>query len=171
MEKSSSMGDTAVESFNAPVAVITFTESTISDVEACITPAEFVKWKRAYYGGKVLNDTSFNAIFNTYIPTSRPNVSFGLGCALYNPEGSPMCEYHLDRNGGFTSIEGSFPDKNLHYLVLSNRNELGLLSRNRRVASSAQAGRLLRFESCSMRFDTNSDMIAHVHIGNIRPGV
>ena len=34
-----------------------------------------------------------------------------------------MCEYHLDRNGGFTSIEGSFPDKNLHYLVLSNRND------------------------------------------------
>ena len=96
---------------------------TKADRGAFITPAEFVKWKRAYYGGKVLNDTSFNAIFNTYIPTSRPNVSFGLGCALYNPEGSPMCEYHLDRNGGFTSIEGSFPDKNLHYLVLSNRND------------------------------------------------
>lgn len=96
---------------------------TKADRGAYMTPAEFVRWKRAYYGGKIICDSSFNALFYPYIPTRMPDVSFGLGCAIYHPEGYPICEYHLDSNGGFTCIEGSYPSESLHYVVFSNRND------------------------------------------------
>ena len=96
---------------------------TKADRGAYMTPAEFVRWKHAYYGGKVICDSSFNALFYPYIPTEHSDVSFGLGCAIYHPEGQPVCEYHLDSNGGFTCIEGSYPSESLHYVVFSNRND------------------------------------------------
>ena len=96
---------------------------TKADRGAYMTPAEFVRWKHAYYGGKVICDSSFKALFYPYIPTEHSDVSFGLGCAIYHPEGQPVCEYHLDSNGGFTCIEGSYPSESLHYVVFSNRND------------------------------------------------
>ena len=97
---------------------------TKADRGAFITPEEFVKWKRAYYGLKVLGADLFKEVFNPHIAIiNRPNASFGLGCAVFHPGGQPLCEYHLDNNGGFACMEGSYPDEKLHYVVFSNRND------------------------------------------------
>lgn len=86
---------------------------TKADRGAFITPEEFVKWKQAYYGLKVLGADLFKEVFNPHIAIiNRPNASFGLGCAVYHPEGRPICEYHVDNNGGFACIEGSFLMRN-----------------------------------------------------------
>lgn len=100
-----------------------------------LTATEFINWKRAYYNHKVISEQSFKTIFYPYIVTDIPYVSFGLGCAFRQEPGDPVSEYHMAQNGGYTALDCSWPDKRLHYALLSNRNDWDYVS----VAASIRA--------------------------------
>ena len=62
-------------------------------------------------------------MYMPYIQTDIPMVGFGLGTAVKTEPGFPPKAYHLNANGGFAIVEGSWPSKRLHYIVFSNRND------------------------------------------------
>ena len=99
---------------------------TRADRGACSSARDFMRWNRALYSGKIISDSSLMAMYKPYIATDVPNVSFGLGTALHIEPGTPSKAYHLNSNGGFSIVEGSWPEKKLHYVVFSCRPDWDL---------------------------------------------
>lgn len=54
-----------------------------------------------------------------------------------------MKSYHLNSNGGFSIVEGCWPDKKLHYVVFSNRNDWDLRKVTASIDSIFKAKRWL----------------------------
>lgn len=84
---------------------------------------DFMQWNRALYSGKIISDSLLSMMYMPYIQTDIPMVGFGLGTAVKTEPGFPPKAYHLNANGGFAIVEGSWPSKRLHYIVFSNRND------------------------------------------------
>lgn len=85
------------------------------------TARDFMKWNSALYSGKIISDSSLTMMNTPYVPTDIPMVSFGLGTALRIEPGYPMKSYHMNFNGGYSIAEGTWPEKQLHYVVFANR--------------------------------------------------
>ncbi len=96
---------------------------TKADRGACSSAREVMQFKRALYSGKLIDTASLRDMKRPYVVTDVPHVCFGLGTALRLDEGMPVKSYHMNNNGGFSAIEGSWPDCGLHYVVLSSRND------------------------------------------------
>jgi len=84
---------------------------------------DFIKWKQALYNGKFISDSSIRAISIPGIPTDIGTVSYGLGTGVLTEPGFPTKTYHINANGGFAIIEGSWSDAKIYYIVFSNRND------------------------------------------------
>lgn len=82
---------------------------------------DFMQWNRALYSGKVISDSSLSAINTPYLATDIPMVSFGYGTAIRRENGFPDKSYHLNTNGGYAIVEGTWADEKLHYVVFANR--------------------------------------------------
>lgn len=82
---------------------------------------DFMRWNRALYSHKIISDSAIREKNVTYIPTDIPMVSFGLGTAIRLEPGFPLKSYHMNTNGGYSIVEGTWPDKHLHYIVFANR--------------------------------------------------
>lgn len=82
---------------------------------------DFMQWNRALYSGKIISDSSLKALATPYLKTDIPMVSFGLGSGIRQEPGFPDKVYHLNANGGFAVVEATWPSKNLHYVIMSNR--------------------------------------------------
>lgn len=96
---------------------------TKADRGVYASPRDFMQWNKALYSGKIISDSLLSIMQTPYIPTDVPMVSFGLGVIVSNKPGFPVKVYHLNANGGFAIVEGTWPEKKLHYLVFSNRND------------------------------------------------
>lgn len=96
---------------------------TKADRGAYTSARDFMKWNIALYSGKIISDSSLNALNHPYVPTNIENVSFGLGNAIRRDPGYPDKIYHLNTNGGFSIVEGSWPAAGISYLIFSNRND------------------------------------------------
>ncbi len=82
---------------------------------------DFMVWNRALYSGKIISDSSLKVINMPYIPTDVPMVSFGLGTAIREEPGFPLKSYHMNSNGAYSIVEGTWPEEKLHYIVFANR--------------------------------------------------
>lgn len=87
---------------------------------------DFMQWIRALYSGKIVSDSSLKAIAVPYVPTDIPMVSFGLGTAVREEPGYPVKLYYMNTNGGFSVVEGMWPEERLCYLVFANRSDWNL---------------------------------------------
>ncbi len=84
---------------------------------------DFRKWLKAFYGGTILSDSSRVAMTMPINPSERANACFGLGTLVVSDPGRPVKICHLRPNGGFTIMEASWPEKDLHFAVFTNRND------------------------------------------------
>ena len=82
---------------------------------------DFMRWNTALYSNKIISDSSIREKDTPYVPTDIPMVSFGLGTALRLEPGFPLKSYHMNTNGGYSIVEGTWPDKRIHYIVFANR--------------------------------------------------
>lgn len=82
---------------------------------------DFMQWNKALYSGKIISDSSLAAMNTPYVATEIPMVSFGLGGAVRREPGFPDKSYHMNTNGGYAIVEGSWPQEKLHYIVFANR--------------------------------------------------
>lgn len=96
---------------------------TKADRGAYASGRDFMKWINALYRSKIISRSSLNSMLYPYLHTDIPLVSFGLGFAMRIEPGFPLKAYHMNANGGFRSIEATWPDRKLHYIVFSNRND------------------------------------------------
>lgn len=88
-----------------------------------ISPKSLVKWQRALFSGKILNDSSLHKMCLPLLPTSTPNAFFGLGVAVRQMPGYPQMVYHINSNGAFAAVDCSIPEKNVHFIILANRDD------------------------------------------------
>ena len=84
---------------------------------------DFMKWNTALYNGKLISDSSLIAIRTPHTPTDIEYVSFGLGGAVRCDPRYPVKAYHMNCNGGFSIVEGTWPEARISYLVYSNCND------------------------------------------------
>ncbi len=87
---------------------------------------DFMQWNRALYSGKIISDSSMQAMATPYLKTGIPFVSFGLGSAVSNAPNFPPKIYHLNSNGGFATVEATWPSKRLNYIIFANRSDWDL---------------------------------------------
>lgn len=73
--------------------------------------------------GKILSQATLDEAYTPRCDATIPNVHFGFGCAILTEPGMPLKRYHMYNNGGFQSIEASWPGKDVSYVLLSNRND------------------------------------------------
>lgn len=96
---------------------------TKSDRGAYSSARDYMRFKQALYSGRIISDSLLMSMSMPYIPTEKPMVSSGLGAAIRTEPGKPRKSYHINANGGFSIVEGCWPEKKLHYVVFSNRND------------------------------------------------
>lgn len=81
------------------------------------------RWSEALYQGRIISNASLDAMVKPLIQTNIPHVWFGLGMALNTTPERPLKSYHMNSNGGFNAVEATWPRAQLHYFILSNRND------------------------------------------------
>lgn len=96
---------------------------TKADRGAYASACALEKWIRALYSGKIISEASIRDMMIPEVPSDIPFTSYGLGTAVRMEPGMPVKSYHLNSNGGFTCVEVTWPETNLHYIILSNRND------------------------------------------------
>lgn len=96
---------------------------------------DFRRFRRALAKGEIISQASIDSLLTPYIMTQQPNVMFGLTTAIDLTEGKPRKSYHLNANGGFSTITCWWPDKDVTYLVFASRNDFD----QRRVMAQADS--------------------------------
>lgn len=96
---------------------------TKADRGAYSSARDYMNWVIALHNGKLINDSSLTALNTPYLATDAKDVYFGLGNGVKQKAGYPLKAYHKGINGGFSIIEGIWPESRLSYLVFSNRND------------------------------------------------
>lgn len=99
---------------------------TKADNGVYTTGREFLLWIAALEAGKVVSEESVGKIYTPQVESDTPGVWYGLGNMITTTDSGAKKVYHLSRNGGFYSLDVSFPDKNVSYIVFSNRPEWNL---------------------------------------------
>lgn len=96
---------------------------TKADRGVCSSARDFMKFKRALVAGHIISDSSITKMLEPAIPTDVEYVDFGLGTAVRREPGRPAKAYHMNMNGGFACAECWWPEKNLHYIIFTGRND------------------------------------------------
>jgi CubicO group peptidase (beta-lactamase class C family) len=94
---------------------------TRADKGAYCSARDIMQFNRALYSGKILSAASINELNRSYITLELPLTSMGLGAAIKNSPEIPLKSYHINHNGGYSVVEGTWPELHLHYIVLANR--------------------------------------------------
>lgn len=84
---------------------------------------DFRSFRRALVNGRLISQASIDTILTPLTPTAEEYADFGISTAIMNYPGRPRKSYHINSNGGFSVISSWWPDKDVHYLVFSSRND------------------------------------------------
>lgn len=84
---------------------------------------EHVKWQRALYTGKIIPMEDVLATYSNFVPTTVPYLGYGYGTFVSHRDGFPLKPVHNSFNGGFSVIDGVYPEQEIYYTVLSNRSD------------------------------------------------
>lgn len=75
------------------------------------------------YDGKVISLETLDEMTQPLIDMDHPYAHYGYGVGVYEQPGYPKKHYHVNSNGGFTIIEGTWPSEDTHYILFSNRDD------------------------------------------------
>lgn len=97
--------------------------NTKADRGAWSSSRDIMRFFRALRNGKIISRESIEKIIQPVHATNQPNVSYGLGIPV---ERKPYCSpkaYHMNVNGGFGAIDCWWPEGDVCYIILTNRND------------------------------------------------
>jgi CubicO group peptidase (beta-lactamase class C family) len=94
---------------------------TRADKGAYCSARDIMQFNRALYSGKILSKASIDELNRSYITLELPLTSMGLGSGIKDSPEIPLKSYHINHNGGYAVVEGTWPELHLHYIVLANR--------------------------------------------------
>ncbi|MDE6575452.1 MAG: beta-lactamase family protein [Muribaculaceae bacterium] len=87
------------------------------------TLRSFNAFLQAYYKGELISKESMALMATPLNETGVPYSFYGFGTAIRCEPGTPSKNYHLSNNGAFSVIDGCWPEENIYYSILSNRND------------------------------------------------
>lgn len=96
---------------------------TKADRGLYISARDFVKFYIALARGKVLGSDIRENLLIPLTGTGRPGVSYSLGMNVAQDINGITRLYHRSKRGGFAAAEAIYPDRNLCYVILSNRDD------------------------------------------------
>lgn len=82
---------------------------------------EFLKWKKALFGGKIIGDSALAQAITPVIGTDLPRTDYGLGFFIENYKKDTRKIFHTGDNGGFLTVAAYYPEKDIFYLIFANR--------------------------------------------------
>lgn len=98
---------------------------TKADNGVYITGRDFLRWTSALESGKVVSDESVAEIYRPQVESS-PGKYYGLGNMITTTASGTKKVFRLSHNGGFYTLDVSFPEKHVSYIVFSNHPEWDL---------------------------------------------
>lgn len=97
--------------------------TTKADRGACSTADDYLRFKIALQSGKIISRESLATMLVPILNSGVDNVVWAPATPILQEPGRPAKCYYINTNGGFGVIIGWWPDKDLQYLVFSNRND------------------------------------------------
>lgn len=83
----------------------------------------FMTFLRELYDGKVISLESIDEMIRPQVEMNLPYARFGYGVAVHRQPGYPDKHYHLNSNGGFSIVDGTWPSEDTHYVFFTNRSD------------------------------------------------
>ena len=102
------------------------------------TALEFVNWDKALYGDVIFSKKWRELAHTSKIPTDIPYTGYGYGWFIEKYPDRPLKIYHTGDNGGFFTIEGRLPEKDIFYLIFANQHDWDRLETAEKVDSILQ---------------------------------
>ncbi len=97
------------------------------------TAADFIKWQKAFYGGKLISPENVARTIAWQTGTRLPNIGYGYGIFVENKPEMPYKAFHMSSNGGFSVFESVIPEARIFYFVLSNRPDWSRLATGHKI--------------------------------------
>ena len=85
------------------------------------TAADFHRYVRALFGGRLVTEASLHQAVTPLVVTDLPHTGYGLGLFVEDRPGHPRKIFHTGDNGGFFAYEGYYPDSDVFYCVFAAR--------------------------------------------------
>lgn len=83
----------------------------------------YMAFLRQLYDGKVISLETIDEMTQPLIDMGLPYARYGYGIGIHQQPGYPKKHYHLNRNGGFSIIDGTWPAEDTHYILFTNRDD------------------------------------------------
>ena len=83
----------------------------------------YMAFLRQLYDGKVISMSAIEEMTRPLIDMNLPYARFGYGIGVHEQPGFPKKHYHLNANGGFAIIDGTWPSEDTHYVLFTNRDD------------------------------------------------
>ena len=97
---------------------------TKADRGLCTSSRDFLKFKHALARGMFISEESLNEILQPTVMTTLEKTYYGVGAPVVMDSTRAVKTYHLNNNGGFTTIEAWWPDDDVQYVIFMARNDL-----------------------------------------------
>lgn len=97
------------------------------------TAADFIKWQKAFYGGKIISPALVAESICRHTDTQLPHIGYGYGIFVESRPSMPFKAFHMSSNGGFSVYESYIPDANIFYFIFSNRPDWSRLATGHRI--------------------------------------
>lgn len=95
---------------------------TKADRGAYSSARDILSFRRQLFEGKIISDSMLEIYRHPSITiTTSHHAAMSMGMGLRIRPGYPFAVYHCNYNGGYRYIEASFPDIDLHYVIMSTR--------------------------------------------------
>lgn len=83
----------------------------------------YLTFLQSLYKGKVISLKTLDEMTQPLIDIDLPYARYGYGIAIHRQPGYPDKHYHLNNNGGFAIIDGTWPSERTHYVLFTNRDD------------------------------------------------
>ncbi len=85
------------------------------------TSRDFLRWQRALYRNRIINEESLKQTVEPIVLTDEPDTYYGLGLYSYRREGFPLKIFHTGDNGGVYTYAAYFPGSEVSVIIFANR--------------------------------------------------
>ncbi|MDE6120437.1 MAG: beta-lactamase family protein [Muribaculaceae bacterium] len=99
----------------------------------------FMRWINKLYDGEIISQESLSQMGVERVEVGVPHSFFGYGTAVRLEPGYPRKNYHINRNGAFSIIDGTWPEQHTSYIIFSNRNDWDMRTTAAKVDSIIKA--------------------------------
>ena len=88
-----------------------------------MTARDLAHWEHIYNSGTIISPESTRLFGVPFMNTGTDGEGYSLGVNVCHLDNGALKFYHASTRGGFVAVEVLFPEHDLAYIILANRNE------------------------------------------------